>query len=80
MAVRIRLSKIGKGSKKKPFFRICVVTGTKSRDSRVIEFIGTYDPAKKPHVVKVDKEKYNKWIKKGARPTETVERLFKKSE
>ena len=44
MPVAIRLRKIGKCAKKRFYFRVGVIDKHKSRDSRVIEDIGTYDP------------------------------------
>ena len=42
-----------------------------------IEKIGTYDPKTDPSTVLIDKEKAAEWIKKGAKPSNTVEKLFK---
>ncbi|MCM8770552.1 MAG: 30S ribosomal protein S16 [Candidatus Omnitrophica bacterium] len=77
MSVRIRLSRVGKGAKKRPFFRISVMDRRKSRDGRVIENIGIYDPTKEPALFRIDKEKFDAWIKKGASVSETVARLAK---
>ena len=41
--------------------------------------IGTYDPNQEPAVVKVDEEAAKKWIANGAKPTDTVARLFKEA-
>ena len=76
MAVRIRLRRIGKNPKKRPFFRITVFDARRSRDGRFIEEIGYYDPAKKPPTIKIDKEKYDFWVKRGAQPSETVKKLI----
>ena len=72
--VRIRLSRRGK--KKRPFYRIVVTDIRTKRDGSPIEQIGTYDPLSKS--LKIDKEKAESWIKKGAKPTETVLSLLKK--
>ena len=72
--VRIRLSRRGK--KKRPFYRIVVTDIRTKRDGEPIEQIGTYDPISKS--LKIDKEKAESWIKKGAKPTETVLSLLKK--
>jgi small subunit ribosomal protein S16 len=37
-----------------------------------VEILGHYDPRKDPAVVKIDTERANYWISKGARPSETV--------
>lgn len=75
MAVKIRLRRMG--SKKNPFYRVVVADSRRARDGRFIEEIGTYNPLTKPVTVKIDNEKAKDWISKGAKPTDTVERLFK---
>ena len=75
MAVKIRLRRMGK--KKNPFYRIIVADARSPRDGRFIEEIGTYDPLKKPSEYKVDKAAAVKWLNDGAKPTDTVARIFK---
>ena len=75
MAVKIRLRRIG--AKKAPFYRIVVADSRYPRDGRFIEEIGYYDPTQEPALVKIDMDKANEWIKKGAQPTDTVKRLMK---
>ena len=75
MAVTIRLKRMGK--KKKPFYRIVVADSRSPRDGRFIDEIGTYDPNIEPAEVKIDEEGAKKWLGNGAKPTETVARLFK---
>lgn len=77
MAVKIRLKRMG--AKKNPFYRIVVADSRSPRDGRFIEEIGYYNPLTEPKTIKVDNEKALKWIKNGAKPTETVEKLFKES-
>jgi len=78
MSVRIRLSRVGKGAKKKPFFRVSVMERRHSRDGRVLENIGIYDPRKESFLFKINKEKFAAWVKKGAQVSETVAQLIKK--
>ena len=75
MAVKIRLKRMG--SKKKPFYRIVVADSREPRDGKFIEEIGYYNPLTESKEIKVDAEKVNTWIKNGAKPTDTVNRLFK---
>ena len=77
MAVKIRLKRIG--AKKSPFYRIVVANSKSPRDGRFIEEIGTYNPLTEPKTVKIDDERAKTWIDNGAKPTSTVERLFKES-
>jgi len=76
LAVKFRLSR--HGSKKKPFYRIVVADSNSPRDGRFIERVGFYDPLKEPVEISLDREKVKDWYKKGAKPTRTVENLFKK--
>lgn len=78
MAVKIRLKRMG--AKKTPFYRIVVADSRSPRDGRFIEEIGYYDPLTEPKTVKIDDEKAAKWLKNGAKPTDTVDRLFKENE
>ena len=75
--VKIRLKRLGQ--KKAPFYRIVVADERSPRDGRNIDEIGNYDPNQEPAVVKVDEEAAKKWIANGAKPTDTVARLFKEA-
>ena len=75
--VKIRLKRLGQ--KKAPFYRIVVADERSPRNGRNIDEIGTYDPNQEPAVVKVDEEAAKKWIANGAKPTDTVARLFKEA-
>lgn len=77
MAVKIRLKRIG--AKKSPFYRIVVANSKSPRDGRFIEEIGTYNPLTEPKTVKIDDERAKTWLENGAKPTDTVERLFRES-
>jgi small subunit ribosomal protein S16 len=67
------------GAKKKPFYRIVVSDQRNPRDGRYIEQVGTYDPKAKSGGVKLDRDKIEAWIKKGAKPSQTVSQLIKKN-
>lgn len=72
--VKIRLQRVG--AKKAPFYHIVVADSRVSRDGKIIEQIGTYNPMTNPSEIVLDKEKVEKWIKNGAKPTETVKHLI----
>ncbi len=76
MAVRIRLTR--KGARKRPFYRIVAADSEAPRDGRFLEVIGYYDPLKDPAQVHIDEDKVNKWIKRGAKLSETVRSLLRK--
>lgn len=64
------------GAKKKPFYRIAVMEARSPRQGKAKDFIGTYDPLKTPAEIKIDLEKANAWVKKGARVSQTVQSLL----
>ena len=72
--VVIRLRRAG--SKKRPFFRVVVTDSRTARDSSFVEILGHYNPRSKPAVVRVDKERVDFWLKKGAVPSDTVRTLI----
>lgn len=73
--VKIRLKRLGQ--KKAPFYRIVVADARAPRDGKFIEEIGTYDPTKNPSVFNVNEEAAKKWLSNGAKPTDTVTKIFK---
>jgi small subunit ribosomal protein S16 len=75
--VRIRLAR--HGSRKKPVYRIVVAHSESPRDGRFIEQVGLYDPTRSPTLVQFHAEKLATWLKKGARPTQTVAQLIRKA-
>ncbi len=74
--VKIRLRR--DGAKKAPYYKVVVADSRYPRDGRFIEEIGAYDPMQNPAMIKIDAEKYEAWVKNGARPTDTVRALFNK--
>ena len=76
MAVVIRLQRTGKP--KQPYFRVVAIQKTHGAHGKPLEIRGHYDPrgdtpAKK---VTVDKDRYEHWVKNGAKPSDTVSDLF----
>ena len=72
--VKIRLQRQGK--KKNPFYHIVVADSRVARDGKIIDHLGTFDPMAEPSKIVLDKEKVEKWIKNGARPTDTVKKII----
>jgi small subunit ribosomal protein S16 len=75
MAVKIRLSRIGK--KHAPFYRIVAIDSRSKRDGASLEILGTYDP-RNGQIIQFDSERIESWINLGAIPTEAVKKLQKK--
>ena len=74
MAVKIRLMRVGK--KKQPTYRVVVADGRSPRDGRFIEIIGQYAPRQDPSFCEIDAESALSWLRKGAQPTEQVQKLL----
>ena len=74
----VRLRSQRYGSKKNPFYRIVSTDSRNPRDGRYIEVVGTYNPLTNPATIKFDTEKVMKWLKAGAKPTDTVKSLLTK--
>lgn len=64
------------GKKKQPSYRIVAADSRSPRDGRFIEIVGTYDPRREPSAVMVDNERAVEWLRKGAQPTERVQKLL----
>jgi len=77
MSVKIRLRRTG--ATKRPNYRVVVADSTSPRDGRFIEIVGHYNPLVEPAEVVVKADRIRYWLSVGAKPTDTVERLLKKS-
>lgn len=68
--VKIRLTRTGR--KHQPHYRIVAIDSRKKRDGDYLEKIGYYNPRTKPPTLQLDKELLQKWLDRGAQPTDTV--------
>ena len=75
LSIRLRRT----GSTKRPYYRVVVADSRSWRDGRFIEVLGHYDPRKNPAVVKIDAEKAKLWLGKGAKASDTVRSLLRRS-
>lgn len=75
--VAIRLNR--QGSKDRPYYKIVVTDSRSRRDGAFIDQVGTYDPMVEGVNYKLDMEKVEKWLKTGAKPSETVASMIKKA-
>lgn len=74
--LRIRLKRIGRRGQ--PHYRIAVMESSNPRDGKTVEEIGIYNPRTNPATFDVDEEAAKKWLKNGAKPTDTVAQYFVK--
>jgi len=67
------------GAKKNPFYRIVVSDSRSPRDGRFIEELGYYNPGTDPVTFKINDEKVQEWLSRGAKPSETVKKLLQQN-
>lgn len=77
MALKIRLTKVG--SVHQPLYRVVVAEARSRRDGAAVENIGTYRPGDKGSPIKLNLERVDYWISKGAKPTDTMNAMIKKA-
>lgn len=77
MAMKIRLAR--GGSKKRPHYAIVATDSRMPRDGRFLEKLGTYNPLlpkDSEDRVKMDMERVQHWLEKGAQPTDRIARFL----
>lgn len=74
--LRIRLARTG--AKKKSHYRIVVIERERARDGRFVEILGHYNPRRQPPELVFNRERADYWLRRGARPSETVQSFLKK--
>ena len=75
--VTIRLSR--GGSKKRPFYHLTVTNSRNARDGRYLERVGFFNPVARGQEerLRVDLERVEYWMSKGAQPSDRVAKLLK---
>jgi|SRR5579872_1404285 len=77
MSLVIRMARAG--TKKRPVYHIVVADKRSPRDGRFIERLGYFNPLlpkEKTERLKLDMEKVQAWMKKGAQPSDRVSRFL----
>jgi small subunit ribosomal protein S16 len=67
------------GAKKQPSYRLVIAESTAPRDGTFLEILGHYNPLTVPTTFVVKEDRVREWLKRGAQPTDRVERLLKAS-
>jgi small subunit ribosomal protein S16 len=73
--VRIRLRRVG--LRHQPTYRVVVADKESPRDGKFLEILGSYNPRTEPFTLEVKEDRVYHWMTNGAKPTESVEKLFK---
>ena len=77
MSLVIRLARAG--TKKRPVYHVVVADNRAPRDGRFIERLGYFNPLlpkEKTERLKIDLDKIQAWMKKGAQPSDRVMRFL----
>ena len=77
MSLKLRMARAG--TKKRPFYHIVVADSRSPRDGRFIERLGYFNPLlpkEKTERLKLDLDKVQAWMKKGAQPSDRVMRFL----
>ena len=77
MELKIRLTKVG--SVHQPLYRVVVAEARSRRDGAAVENLGTYRPGDKGSPIKLNLERVEYWLSKGALPTNTMHAMIKKA-
>jgi small subunit ribosomal protein S16 len=77
MALTIRLSRFG--TKNVPHYRVVVTEARSRRDGAGVEQLGAYNPHSKGNPLNIKLDRYDYWVSKGAKPSETLHALVKRA-
>jgi small subunit ribosomal protein S16 len=64
------------GGKKRPLYRVVVTDSRRFRDGQCIERLGSYNPVPENPDIKLNMDRVDYWIKRGAQPSDTVKSLI----
>jgi small subunit ribosomal protein S16 len=70
----IRLRRMG--SNKRPVYRVVVSDRRRTPTAAVLEEVGFYNPRSEPAEVRLDRERVEYWVGRGAKMSPTVKNLF----
>jgi len=75
--VKIRMRRTG--CKNHATYRIVAADERSPRDGKFLEILGWYDTAMKENNFKIDLERVDAWLSKGAKPSTTVASLIRRA-
>ncbi len=74
--LKIRLRRMG--SRHRPFYRVVVSDSRRFPTASAIDEVGYYDPRAEPETIKIDAERVEHWVEKGAQMSPTVRKLLRR--
>lgn len=77
MSVKIRLRRVGR--KRQPSYRLVVAQVETPRGGEYLDTVGFYNPRTQPAELRLDLEKVDQWLAKGAEMSDTAASLIRKA-
>jgi len=74
--LKIRMRRMG--ARNSPFYRVVVSDSRRVPTASAVEELGWYDPTKTPAQMKLDAERIDYWVGRGAQLSPTVAKLLGK--
>lgn len=74
MALKIRLRQQGRSNRQT--FRLVVTDIRNPRDGKYLEMLGSYNPFQAENNIKINEERLNYWLSKGAEISENAQKLI----
>ncbi|MBQ8708598.1 MAG: 30S ribosomal protein S16 [Succinivibrionaceae bacterium] len=75
--VVIRLARAG--AKKRPFYQVVVADSRREHNGKFIERVGFFNPISKDKEFRLEMDRVEYWIEKGAQPSDRVSSLIKRA-
>jgi small subunit ribosomal protein S16 len=75
--LKIRLRRMG--ANRRPVYRVVVSDARQTPSAAVLEEVGSYNPRTQPAEIKIDRERVEYWVGRGAQLSETVRTLLAKT-
>jgi small subunit ribosomal protein S16 len=72
--LKVRLRRMG--SNRRPVYRVVVSDARNTPSAAVLEEVGFYNPRTQPADVRIDRERVDYWVSRGAQLSETVRSLL----
>jgi small subunit ribosomal protein S16 len=72
--LKIRLRRMG--ARNAPFYRVVVSDSRRTPTASAVEELGHYDPRRQPSEIRIDRARVDYWTARGARLSDTVEKLL----
>ncbi len=74
--LKIRLRRMG--TKNRPFYRVVVSDSRRTPKASALDEVGYYNPRSEPAEIKIDQERVDHWVRRGAQISSSVQKLIRR--